>query len=147
MGQETYQLFLENLLKGDMEEFTYTLQKYLLGSMSYFDASGDEPEKFYHGFVLGLIASLQDSYTIQSNRESGHGRYDVMIIPKDKSKLGLVLEFKTVRAKDDINVVALEALQQVKDKQYETELRQKGIQSILKLGLAFKGKEVVVVHE
>ena len=106
MGRR-YQSFLDDLLKGNLENFTYALQKYLLGSMSYFDTCGDEPERFYHGFVLGLIAGLQDTYTIQSNRESGYGRYDVMIVPKDISKLGLVLEFKTARANHDIHTVVI----------------------------------------
>lgn len=147
MGQGGYKSFLDDLLNGNIENFTYALEDFLLESMSSFDVKGTHPEKFYHGFVLGLIATLKDRYIIQSNRESGHDRYDVMIIPKDISKLGIVLEFKTAKEKDDINTVALEALQQVKDKRYETELRQKGIQSVLKLGFAFKGKDVVVVHE
>ena len=119
----------------------------MLESASFYDVKGTHPEKFYHGFVLGLMSSLKDTYTIQSNRESGQGRYDVMLIPHDKSKLGLVLEFKTVEANEDLDTVAQLALQQVKDKQYETAVKQAGISSVLKLGLAFKGKNVAVVSE
>ncbi len=147
MEQEEYQLFLRNLLTGNIEDFTKMLKNFLLESASFFDVGGRHPEKFYHGFVLGLMASLQDNYTIQSNRESGYGRYDVMLIPTDKAKLGIVLEFKTAEAAEDLAIVAQQALQQVKDKQYEAELKQAGVQSVLKLGLAFKGKEVEVVSE
>jgi hypothetical protein len=147
MGQGEYQLFLDNLLTGNIEVFTKRLKAFLLHSASFFDVSGYQPEKFYHGFVLGLISSLQDTYTIKSNRESGYGRYDVMLLPKDKAKLGIVLEFKTAEETEDLTVVAQQALQQVKDKQYEAELKQAGIQSVLKLGLAFKGKDVAVVSE
>jgi hypothetical protein len=147
MGQGEYRLFLNDLLTGNIEVFAKRLKTFLLHSASFFDVSGYQPEKFYHGFVLGLMSSLQDIYTIKSNRESGYGRYDVMLIPKDKAKLGIVLEFKTAEAAEDLVTIAQQALQQVKDKQYEAELTQAGIQSVLKLGLAFKGKDVVVVSE
>ena len=147
MGHGEYQFFLSNLLSGNIEDFRKMLRKFLLESASFFDVKGTHPEKFYHGFVLGLMSSLQDTYNIKSNRESGYGRYDVMLIPKDKTKLGIVLEFKTAEAEEDLATIAQQALQQVKDKQYETELKQAGIQSVLKLGLAFKGKEVEVMSE
>jgi hypothetical protein len=147
MGQGNYQRFLDDFLLGNIEGFTDRLKEFLLESASFFDVKGTHPEKFYHGFVLGLMATLHEHYTIKSNRESGSGRYDLMIIPNDKQKLGIVLEFKTAKVEEDLAVVAQQALQQVKDKQYATELKQAGIQSILKLGLAFKGKEVAVVHE
>lgn len=147
MGQGNYQQFLDDFLLGNVEGFTYRLKEFLLESASFFDVKGTHPEKFYHGFVLGLMSSLQDIYSVKSNRESGYGRYDVMLIPKDKQKLGIVLEFKTAKAEEDLATVAQEALQQVKDKQYAAELKQAGIESILKLGLAFKGKQVAVVHE
>jgi Predicted AAA-ATPase/PD-(D/E)XK nuclease superfamily len=147
MGQGKYQRFLEDFLLGHIEDFTKRLKAFLLHSASFFDVSGYQPEKFYHGFVLGLMSSLQDTYTIKSNRESGYGRYDVMLIPNDKAKLGIILEFKTAEADEDLAMVAQQALQQVKDKQYEAELKQVGVQSILKLGLAFKGKDVAVISE
>ena len=147
MGYDEYQLLLRDLLTGDIDTFTKRLKAFLLESASYFDVSGRHPEKFYHGFVLGLMSSLQDTYTIQSNRESGYGRYDVMLIPHDKTRLGIVLEFKTADAEEDLSTVAQQALQQVKDKQYAIQLTQAGLSSILAVGLAFKGKEVAVVFE
>lgn len=147
MGQGGYQNFLANLLDGNILDFTRRLRDFLFENASYFDVKGLHPEKFYHGFVLGLIASLQNTHLIKSNRESGYGRYDVIIIPKDKSQRGIILEFKRAEPNEDLDTVAKEALQQIKDKQYAVELTQAGISTILKLGLAFKGKEVAVVYE
>ena len=135
-------------MNGQVEEFELQLQQYLLESMSYFDDSGKHPEKFYHGLVLGMMISLAKTYHIKSNHESGFGRYDVMLIPNDKSKLGIILEFKTVfKAQDKLEDAAQEALAQIKKRHYETELTQQGIQKILQLGLAFRGKEVCVASE
>jgi hypothetical protein len=140
-----YQRFLACLLTGNIEEFTQRLEALLLESSSYFDATGTHPEKFYHGLVLGLIASLAQTHYIKSNRESGYGRYDIMIIPHDHSQLGVILEFKSVPDENtDLTAAAKTALQQVIDKQYEAELHQLGIKRVLKLGLAFRGKSVSV---
>lgn len=147
MGYEDYQSFLTNLLSGHVPDFIKMLQNFLLESASHFDVKGTHPEKFYHGFVLGLMASLHQTHIIKSNHESGYGRYDVMIIPRDITQRGVVMEFKNVQENEDINVIAKSALQQVNDKNYETELRQAGITAILKMGLAFKGKMVAVVYE
>ncbi len=147
MGYEDYQNFLHYLLDGNISVFSKILQNFLLESASHFDVKGTHPEKFYHGFVLGLMASLHKTHIIKSNHESGYGRYDVMIIPRDFTQRGVVMEFKNVEENDDINTIAKSALQQVNDKNYETELRQAGITSILKMGLAFKGKTVAVVYE
>lgn len=147
MGYTGYQTFLTNLAEGNIIDFTKRLKSFLLESASQFDVQGTHPEKFYHGFVLGLISGLRTTHTIKSNRESGYGRYDVMIIPNDRHKLGIILEFKTADKEENLQIAAKEALQQVDYKGYETELHQLGIQSILKLGLAFKGKDVVVMTD
>lgn len=144
-GSEQYLLFLLSLTQGRIDEFAQYLQKYLLETLSYFDASGNEPEKFYHGFVLGLIVSLSETHEVQSNRESGYGRYDVILIPKDPEQLGIILEFKTVReAKTDLKQAACQTVQQINEQQYEAILTQKGIPHILKVGMAFHGKQVEV---
>ena len=107
---------------------------------------GAHPEIFYHGFVLGLIVSLKETHEVRSNRESGYGVYDVMLIPKDKNQLGLILEFKTVHEPEkDLQQAGMEALQQIKNRRYAAELQQKGIQKILSIGLAFRGKQVAVL--
>jgi Predicted AAA-ATPase/PD-(D/E)XK nuclease superfamily len=137
--------FLLSLTEGRVEEFIDRLQQYLIQTLSIFDATGREPEKFYHGFVLGMMVSLSDTHEVKSNHESGYGRYDVMLIPKDIEQLGIVIEFKTVRdEKIDLKSAAAEALQQIEHRAYATELKQRGLQRILKMGLAFRNKEVTM---
>ncbi|HEV2523778.1 MAG TPA: PD-(D/E)XK nuclease domain-containing protein, partial [Gammaproteobacteria bacterium] len=85
-----------------------------------------------------------DTHTVQSNKESGDGRYDVMLIPKNTQQLGLIMEFKVAEEGDTLDAAAEQALKQISDCSYETELRQRNIQKILKIGLAFKGKEVAM---
>jgi len=90
-----------------------------------------------------MLSSLSSSHEVRSNRESGWGRYDVMLIPKDRSKLGVILEFKKVqvRKKETLESAAQSALKQIEEKQYETELRALGLTRILKVGISFLGKE------
>jgi hypothetical protein len=139
---ENYHHLLKNLTEGRLGIFLRALKRFLKESMSYFDVKGHHPEKFYHGFVLGLIVGLSGTHTIQSNKESGDGRYDVMIIPKDFAQLGLILEFKVADEEVTLADAAQEALIQINQRGYEAELRQKGVQQILKIGLAFRDKEV-----
>ena len=112
--------------------------------MSYLDAGRKKPERFYHGFVLGLLVSLRETYEVRSNRESGFGLYDVMMIPKDKNKLGIIMEFKVADSKKLLIKEAAAALEQINARSYETELRARGISKILKLGIVFFGKKVLV---
>jgi hypothetical protein len=112
--------------------------------MSYFDVKGNAPEKFYHGFVMGLMVSLSNTHHVQSNKESGFGRYDVLLIPKDPDKLGLILEFKVADTASELQAAAEEALEQINQCGYAAELMQKNIKNILKMGLAFCGKEVAL---
>lgn len=170
LGREQYLAFLLSLTEGRVEEFTDRLKRYLEETMGIFDTSGKEPEKstgelilackaraegprvredpspkFYHGFILGLMVSLNDTHEVKSNRESGYGRYDVMLIPKDPEQLGIILEFKTVRDETiDLNQAVQQAMQQINERHYEIELKQRGIQRILKMALAFRGKHVQV---
>lgn len=146
-GQDAYQALLQTLVTGDVAEFILRLEDCLLKVFSVFDTSEQHPEKFYHGFVLGLVVSLQSTHRVQSNRESGFGRYDVMLIPHDKSQLGIVMEFKTVRGGQDLQKSALEALSQINQRGYEQQLHHEGVSRLLKLGMAFSGKQVAVVSE
>jgi len=147
IGQDQYVQFLNSLTEGRMDEFHEMLTNFLLESSSVFDVKGKNPEKFYHGFVLGMIVSLKETHIIKSNRESGYGRYDVMIIPKDKSKLGLILEFKVAKNKLSLEKEAKNALDQIEERKYEAEMKQLGINNILKLGLAFRGKKVFIMQQ
>jgi hypothetical protein len=148
INNDKFNLMLKSLVNGDVKIFSRILQEFVLSSVSYFDVSGDESEKVYHAFVLGMLVKLSDKYDVKSNRESGYGRYDVMIIPKDTSKLGIIIEFKKVDKyeKENLQKAAEAAIKQIKEKKYNQELLDRGVKEIIKLGIAFQGKEVLVVE-
>src|SRR3989339_154936 len=132
-SSQNMKLMLESLTTGDIDIFEEMFSEYLSKSLSYFDVGGKEPEKFYHAFVLGLLISLNENYEIKSNRESGYGRYDIMIIPKDKNNLGIIIEFKKVRKNETLETAADLALLQIKEKEYKKELIDRGIVKIIEL--------------
>jgi len=144
LGEKNYYWFLKSLTEGDLETFLEILQRFLRTSASYFDVKGTEPERFYHGLVMGLIVGLSGSYRIQSNQESGYGRYDVMLIPQDLQKIGLVIEFKVGKVNKPLQETAEEALAQITARHYDTELQHCGVERILKIGLGFRDKEVAL---
>ena len=104
-------------------------------------------ENFYHGVVLGLLVYVNDSYYIESNKETGLGRCDVAIIPKTLDKKGIILEFKRANTSETIEAAAKRALKQINDKRYDEGMKNKGIKDIVKLGIGFKGKVVKVVND
>lgn len=146
LAEKEIKIFMQSLINEELETFEEILQKYVLNSFSYFDRDGREPEKVYHAFVLGLFVHLNDRYTVKSNAESGYGRYDVSLIPLDKSKKGIVIEFKVVNSnkKETLEKAVESALKQIEEKKYEAELLSLGIKDVLKLGIAFEGKKVKV---
>ena len=148
ISKQNYDIMLNSLLTADLKTFSKIFRDYVLKSLSYFDVGGNEGEKVYHAFVLGMLISLGDTHEISSNRESGYGRYDVCIIPKDAHKLGIIIEFKKLDTEDHETMedMADEALKQIEDKKYETVLRNRGIKNILKLAIVFKGKEIFLKH-
>jgi hypothetical protein len=148
-----YNDFIQALLMGNIRAMNGYMNRVALQTFSYFDTgkktSYDEPERFYHGFALGLIVELEGRYNITSNRESGFGRYDVMMEPKHPSQDdAILLEFKVLDEYEEksLHETAKSALQQIEERQYETTLLQKGIpkSKIRKYGFAFQGKQVLI---
>jgi len=139
------EVMLKALIDGDVILFEEILREIVLTVFSYHDMSG-EPEKFYHAFVAGLFVWISSTHEVKSNRESGYGRYDIMIIPKDISRTGYVIEFKTVRQAiaETVETATEKALNQIEERKYETELIERGIKTIKKLAIVFSGKEVFV---
>ena len=107
--------------------------------MSYHDLA-KEPEAFYHGLLLGFTVSLYTSYDIKSNRESGLGRFDIMLIPKDTKKMGVLIELKIKKENETLEAAAKRALQQIEDKHYDQEFQQRNILKHVKIGIGFEGK-------
>ncbi|MCI1578824.1 MAG: ATP-binding protein [Clostridium beijerinckii] len=148
MTNEKYELMLNMLINGEIEIFSGIFKQFVINNLSYFDVSGTEPERVYHAFVLGMLISLSDKYEVKSNKESGYGRYDVMLIPKDISKIGIVIEFKKI---DDFLKTTIEdgskaALKQIEDMKYSQELESRGVKNIIKLAIVFKGKEIEITQ-
>lgn len=136
----------ESLYNNDAEAIKIQLRKLLMEAVSCYDTAG---ENFYHGLVLGLCAVANNQYYITSNRESGEGRYDIQLMPRDISRPGILMELKAAKncTEEVLHELALAALQQIYDRQYDTEMTAKGVQRIIKLGVAFSGKKVDVVSE
>lgn len=148
-----YNQFVKSMLKADVESMNEYMNRFALSTISYFDVgekpSGQaEPERFYHGFVLGLLVDLRDRYEIISNRESGFGRYDVMLKPLNDTDDGIIMEFKVFnpRRENDLEETVQSALQQIEQNQYEQTLLNQGIgkERIRKYGFGFRGKEVLI---
>ncbi len=158
---ENYDIFLEvteALKKGDAEKFKRELNKILLENVGIFDVGGIYKEQFYHGFMLGLVIMLKNEYEISSNNFAGKGRYDLLLKPKnlEKRKEGIILELKIVNSSQKLNENEIQkelekecdiALKQIEEKKYSSVLKNAGIDNILKIGLAFFGKEVEVKFE
>jgi len=135
---------LKALISGEIKEFEKMFQDYVEKTLSYFDVGAGKAESFYHALVLGMIVVLRDSHQILSNRESGFGRYDVLIIPKELSKLGIIIEFKVANTEKSMSKEAKLALAQIESNNYQAELNSRGINKILKLAIIFFGKKVLI---
>ena len=147
-----YNQFIKALILDDVDAMNEYMNRVALETFSFFDTGAraygqTEPERFYHGFVLGLMVDLKGRYMISSNRESGFGRYDVILEPLSAKDDAIIIEFKVRKKREkSIEETLQNALQQIEDKQYETELLAKGIskERIRKYGFAFEGKNVLI---
>ncbi|SOY28828.1 putative AAA-ATPase [Acetatifactor muris] len=148
-----YNGFIRALLQDDIKSMNAYMNRVALSTFSYFDSGRNpsaetQPERFYHGFVLGLAVELADRYIITSNRESGFGRYDVVMEPKNRTDNAIVMEFKVRDSREEASLenTADAALKQIRDQRYEAVLENSGIsrERIRSYGFAFEGKEVLI---
>ena len=144
LGHRWFNELLVNLTNGNIERFEQQLNEFILESSSFYDFAKDKSERFMHGLMLGLTAGLKDNYIIKSNRESGYGRYDLAIIPKNKDNLGIVMELKKLEEKENIEAIAKKALEQAEKNKYITELKQTNIAKIMLMGMAFASKKIKI---
>ena len=147
--------FVKAMFKGDLKSMNQYMNRVALNTFSYFDAGKkpseeSEPEKFYHGFILGLLVDNAKNYVLKSNRESGFGRYDVVLEPKNKSDIAVIMEFKVYDKEydkeNDLSETADHALAQIEERQYAADLLAQGIpeDNISKYGFAFQGKKCLI---
>ena len=135
---------LEDLITLRLEDFERKFKKLVIEMFSFFDVGENTAENFYHAFVLGMLVGLKDKYFVKSNRESGYGRYDIMLEPKDKNGNSFIMEFKIAEdmKEESLEKLLKEAKKQIEEKKYEQGLKEKGFTNITKMIFAFKGKEV-----
>lgn len=135
-----------SLITGDMITFEKHLARILLHVVSYHDFA-TEPEAFYHGLLLGFTASLFDTHVVQSNPESGSGRFDIALLPRDPGQLAIIMELKIARSKTALKKAANAALAQIETRQYQTSLDAQKFKNVLKIGIGFLDKHCVLVSE
>ena len=143
---ENLRSILNDLVNLKLEDFERKLKKLVIEMFSYFDVGENTAESFYHAFILGMLVGLKDSYYVKSNRESGYGRYDIMLEPKEKDKSSFIMEFKVVESMEEKEVKAKikEAKEQIKDKRYEQELKERGFTNVTKMVFVCNGKEIEI---
>ena len=140
-GESLFRNTMEALKKNNIDNFEKYLQNIILKSASYYDGKNED---FYHGLILGMTLYLDRDYYVNSNRESGLGRYDVIIEPKNKNNRGFILEFKVAKSEKELEKVSKEAIEQIIDTKYDTQLKERGIKDITLIGIAFFGKLVKI---
>ena len=143
-GESLFRNTMEALKKNKIDNFEKYLQNIILKSTSYNDTKNED---FYHGLILGMTLYLDRDYYITSNRESGLGRYNVIIEPKNKNNRGFILEFKVAKSEKELEKVSEEAIEQIINKKYDISLKERGIRDITLIGIAFFGKILKVNYK
>ena len=143
-GESLFRNTMESLKKNKIEDFEKYLQNILLRSTSFNDIKNED---FYHGLIWGMSLFLDKDYYVNSNKESGLGRYDIIIEPKNKNNRGFILEFKVVKEEEDLNKVSKKAIEQIINKKYDTQLKERGIKNITLVGIAFFKKLLKVSYK
>ncbi len=137
---------MKDLVTLNLREFEKKFEILVRQMFSFMDVGENTAENFYHAFVLGMLVGLKDTYYVNSNRESGMGRYDIMLEPKDKKANSFIMEFKVLENKEEktIEDTVESAKRQIEEKKYEESLIERGFTNITKMVFAFKGKEVKI---
>ena len=137
-------LILNDLVTLKLDEFKKKFKVLVEEMFSFMDVGKNTAENFYHAFVLGMLVGLKDSYYVKSNRESGYGRYDIMLEPKDKNGNSFIMEFKVLKNGEEktLKETIENAKRQIEEKKYEESLKERGFKNITKMVYAFNGKEV-----
>lgn len=143
ISRTTANKIAESLYANDDRKLQGAIAEYMDKAISFYDAG---TESFYHGLMMGLIALMDNRYKIKSNRESGDGRYDISMFPKEERNPGIIMELKWKKAlsTEELDKLAEDALAQIEDKRYDSEMKEEGIKEILKFGIAFTGKKVCI---
>ena len=144
IGSNYFNPIMRTLLEGNIDEFGRMLEEIFLINTSFHDL---KEESVYHTFLLGMLIWLRDKYEVKSNGERGQGRYDILLLPLDKKKPAFVFEFKVSKTIKGLESKAEEALNQIKEKQYDVGIKKSGIDKIYRIGLAFRGKKVKIKYE
>ncbi|MEG1009114.1 MAG: AAA family ATPase [Clostridia bacterium] len=146
---ENLTTILNDMLKGDIKTFEKKFKILVETMFSYYDVGKNNSENFYHAFVLGMLVELKDTYFVISNRESGFGRYDIVVKSKlNKLNIAIIMEFKTYEEDEkDLEQTLNSAMKQIESKKYETDLIQEGYTNIIKIAFAFKGKIVKILSK
>ncbi len=144
IGSNYFNPIMRTLLEGNIDEFGRMLEEIFLINTSFHDLKA---ESVYHTFLLGMLIWLRDKYEVKSNGERGQGRYDILLLPLDKKKPAFIFEFKVSKTIKGLEGKAEEALNQIKEKQYDVGIKESGIDKIYRIGLAFKGKKVKIKYE
>ena len=141
-GESTAAAIQQAIFERDAAALQKSIEKHLLETISVYDTGS---EAFYQGLMIGLCAILNNRYAVRSNRESRLGRFDIQLQPMNQQLPGILFELKASRdQKDDLEQLAQTALDQIREKQYEMEMRSAGVNAVIRMGIAFRGKEVVV---